>query len=411
MPSSRESGFSLIEIMIGVTVLGLMMMGTMQLSSSVSKQTRSIASTAEEGKMFRGAGQQMISLIEGADISSMFLNLPVSTEACATDQPCIREMSSENKLTDSTLSGVTRVQFFRDMQGAMLEKPAWEAKPAVVKYNAIIPASAYLGADKKYVTWPLVKDDTARPFVMLSRHKVGDYFTFIDAFAGDPVPSAADRWVLFESSRANLDIEKFRNLAFVLYNSFAPEQFFFQMATDVMDCKVADGSGESICFNIASAMNASVVTDVPPTVNLKDGKHYAIKLEKIPSAKLEPFVTALPGSTGSFFSQTGMQLIPHEVMSMQEAGNAHFSGDIDVRRVVHYYHVSSANSRIIAYPVEMSAFKLKSRVVGGKKTVEMLSRSFGATDDKPTMMGLPDSTRIYFARKVGTLEVSVLVYQ
>ncbi len=41
----------------------------------------------------------------------------------------------------------------------------------------------------------------------------------------------------------------------------------------------------------------------------------------------------------------------------------------------------------------------------------MLSRSFGATDDKPTMMGLPDSTRIYFARKVGTLEVSVLVYQ
>src|SRR5205823_3315153 len=155
-------------------------------------------------------------------------------------------------------------------------------------------------ADAQYVTWPILPGDTAHPFVILSRAKTADYFTFIDLFASSAPNPAAGGWALYQSSRAGADLKALKGSLVVVYNGYDPAQFTFQRVFDTLDCSKKTAQGDSLCFHpIARNLNPAFADNA----SLLDGKTYALWLEAIPSSALAGFrPTAAPGF-GSWWAE------------------------------------------------------------------------------------------------------------
>ncbi len=409
-PKNQSAGFSVLELTVGLTLFSVIALGSTGLLKGAFKKSQTIQAAAVESRIYKGPGQALIAAIEGADMALNFEHLPISASGCASaESPCVRKLGADGLLTDSSLPGVGSLEFFRDQEGALSGRKIFDATDTTeLKYNAPLTAEAVASADQQYATWPLIGGETTRPFVILHRGKISDYFTFIDSFATATPAAAAGSWALFSSSRPGADVAAVKGSLVVIYNGYDPEQFTFQRVEDTLDCSVKASTGDSICLQ-------SIALKLIPTftnkASLLDGKTYGISLKPVTAAEMSGLLPASSGAFGSWWAQEGsFDLFPTLSMSIQDPSAADFHGDPDVRKLAHFYHSKTFGAakdqpkgQMLVVPLTATAYRLADG--------SLLARTFGEHLEKTILRDLPPTSKIYFARRIGTQEVSLFQYQ
>lgn len=399
----NQRAFTLIETLFGVAIFAILVVGSIGFLQQFLEKSKQINSLARADGPFRSFGQKFATQLRGADVALAFQRQPVPTDGCGLEGPCLLKLDEHEKLLPagaSQVGGATTINFFSDTVGALTSKKiASVSGKTRILYSPPANLSALKGTkDRVYAGWTL-KDSASPAFVVMTRERTADSFSFLTPLATSNPSAAAGRWVIFQGSRDDLVAQSLIGSLLAIYNGHNTSQFLVQKITNAVSC-----ADSIICQNVAKALNPAF-----PLTNLTQAPHYALELQALDATMMPGLLQTGGHITTTWWEQPlALYMFPSLTASIYNNASSDFASPLDVRKLAHFYNSEKIKSELMAVPVEVYSYTLKNQT---SKKRKLVSKRFSDSKQSVVMEDIPAKQKVVFARLLGTSNVSVFLYE
>lgn len=398
----RARGFTLVEMLFAVVIVSVLTLAAIGFFKQFTLQARKVTDAGRMDGAFRSFGQHFLVDVKGADAALHFQRLPVPTSGCGLDGPCLLQLKADETLapaSSSVVGGAETVDFFSD-RSAELKTRSLGSKggKTQLRFEPPVNLSAIRGTDQRiYAAWTL-KSPSSPPFVLMTRSRTADYFVFAEQFASGSPSGSAGRWVIFEGSRADIEVEDLALGLVAVYNGHDPSQYFIQRIKSAISCRT-----NANCKTIAKALNPGFDVGL-----FASQPYFAFELEPVSENALSRFLPPAKGIKTRWWSQPQSHyMFPSLSASLNDAEDKDFATPIDARKLAHYYHAQQMKSQLMAVPIELRAYRIERK----RKSKILYEETFPNGRKKVALEDIPEKQSVVFGRLLGTSSVSVLLYE
>lgn len=406
MTKNTERGFSLMEVIIGVALLMIIGIGATTALNQYMKHSSRITMYGQQDTAFRSFAGEFNSLLKNSNVAPHFQRFPIPVSGCSLNGPCVQKLNIASQAFEAAsttdFGGATAIEFFSDYNANLFEQPAFgNGVDVKIKYRKRLDLRS-IKSDKAYdyyTTWTLI-DPNSKPFIVLSKSNAAGYLSFPDAYATASPNGAIERWTIFKGY-GNINISDFKKSFLAFYNGYNARQYWIQKIDDMISCS----ANLTFCKKVSVTLNPS-----QSTTSLSNG-YYAVKTSAITETLLGS--TFLPSITtyGQWWSQSAAAyLFPSSIGSFFMVQNSDFASPFDVRKVTHFFHSQTVRSQFLAIPVNLNSYGLKT-VKGKNRLVLRTIPQISAKQETTVMNDIPLDSKVVFARKIGTNQISVILYK
>ncbi len=405
-PVIGEKGFTLTEMLIAVALLMVMAIGATSALNRYMKQADRITKFGAQDSAFRSFAHEFNSLLKNSNVALFFQRLPIPTTGCGLSGPCVMKLHVDQQkfeaVNSTDFNGADAIEFFSDYEAKLYEQKmiAGDADTKI-KFRKRLDLRRIKNNKEYdyYTTWTLI-DRSSKPFVVLSKSKAEGYLTFQDAYGTANPPSTTGRWAIMKGF-GDINVADFKKSLLAFYNGYNARQFWIQKVENMVSCS----SNPTFCAQISTALNPSMPTSILAS------SYYAVNTAPVTSsdmgASFLPSITAF----GTWWTQpSGLYTFPTSVASMYHPQNSDLASPLDVRKVSHFYHGKGLKSQIMAIPVNLVSYALEKQNNRFQLKMKTLPQYTGKPEIT-VMNDIPPTNKVIFARKIGTNQVSVLLYK
>lgn len=409
----KNKGFTLVEVLIGILIMGVLMAGLSSMFDSTLKKKKKLKEQALFDNSFKGFGQRFQHLLKGADVATSFQLLPVRYKDCTGDGPCFFTMDAGGKIgtmAKSMLGGLNGINFFKDSGIKAYDRPLLtKDHPARIKYFRMpkYPTEVKMSKGKRYfVGWKL-KSLEKFPFTMVSRSGFPGYFELPSELA---TSKPTGSYVILKGSGSGLPVKEIENQLMIFYNGFNSKTYFFSKINKTGTC-----TPSNICPSIVSSRAPTQVDKFKSL--FKSGEYYYASIE-------------VPKDVGSFISSTSVRMVgnwwgqnsseypfPFKKSTIEDTVSPEGRNDLkkaDPFTMEHYLHTvrnpltnSKVNSQLFAIPVSFVKLYLKKQT---DKTKKLVMQTYEDRRKLKTILSdLDMNAEVYFSRQLSTNKVSAFV--
>lgn len=333
----KASGFTLVELMIVVALIGIIMYGIgsilVKSTSDNTKLTEDIVNTTDQTVF-----EQLIDEVSSELGPSIdFAHLPIKVTCSGpTDTACVRSYNQttgkyEWSTVTFTANTPTNIEFFKDQwttnSGSALvpiEPTGSGGTSRVLKNDKTLDANDIPSGKEYYATWVLA-DDMSPHFTALAYSKDSTIFILEQSsYTADPVKIAqAGQQAFYKpdppltSGSQQAKLNTFKNRLVLVQNPNNPFQQFVQVIADGSYCDqgVADCQNDWDAYLTGSVAHNTSPT-YPPSTNVltltsgnKTDNLVSLKLRTVSSAEFNAF-TGMTPITANYSALTGDQASP-----------------------------------------------------------------------------------------------------
>lgn len=405
----RARGFTLIEMLFAVAIMAVLAVAALGFFENFNQQARKTTELGRADSAFRSFGQKFLGQLQAADAAVAFQRLPVPVGGCGNgddqDGPCLLKLDAEEKLVaaESSLVGnATSVDFFADRSGSLSTRSLGDAASGLIlRYGKPLDLSQMRARKERvYATWRL-KDETSKPFVMMTRTRGADYFNFVGALA---YSSPSNRWVPWTGARPDINVQSLVGGLLAVYNGYDTRQYFVQRVVNAINCTNQLSNCKTRLGLAASDTNLNT-------------NAYALELENltVEAINLSRYMPAVAAASSWGAQAAALYMFPTLTASLEDAANTDFATPIHVRRLQHYFNSKNQKAQFMAVPIELHSYFLKNK---GKRRV-LLRQTYPSSQAVVMLEDIgPQKTEnngsqptVVFARLLGTSNVSVMLYE
>ena len=399
MKTNDQNGFSLLELMIAVSVSSVVVGGAIYYLNSFEKSKAALVKSSENNMNVSSIGANFEQVTERAGVSGAFMHLPIANStqgaSCDDSSPCVRSWDAANKRFSANSAGFpltyTSIEFYRDSSGELTdmnyELPKdWEYGAVSMRTSESFIWSPTAGTQDYYATWPLV-DENSKPFPMMVSSGSNDYFT-LPSLQGSNVPTNPS---FIKGTKTN-QTDVLINHYFVIYSALNLKHFFIKKISTAIECT-----------------SSNCIEDP----NIKAGQFFnKVKFEALTNGSLYNFFPTLNNvnSTNSWKNQNNFLYFPTQSFSLtgqSQAPDFNPGSNVTPHQIVHFYTAESRDLTIV--PVEFIFFYLKKGAMV-KNAQNILTQSYDLIQRKyKTVDNFTERTlavsfvgKVYISRKIGT---------
>lgn len=420
MKSSR-AGFSLVELMVGVGLIGLVSLVMGQYAISFLKQRTSLISFIDKSNI-GSFGSRIISIAENSEISELFIDLPVSSScSTATPIPCLQTIEDPSgKLTPYSGGGSAHIEFYRDNLSTWYKQPGATNSlstnfDAGVMMNNPLQGNVNGLMNTVSVTWPLV-DENSTEFPMMSRSRSGYAFKFVNSTAtsaAGAVPCTSADYALTSVERGlatsvNLSqyLSQLQGAPVVVYNPYMPQQYIVRYIYDIQSCE----NSNPRC-RLACGVSASTVIST---------NNFIIRLGEIDDAQVARFAPGLKSYMATNAGSTLWSFIFPTTLTTIVASSSASASDLSTFAMQSWAHFYDANSmspyNLFILPVQVSVYFFRKTSTDGIYSLKRRDFVGAPTKDNATsrMIDVQEiasvNGSVLFSRKLGSKTLRVSIY-
>lgn len=406
----RARGFTLIEMLFAVAIMAVLAVAALGFFENFNQQARKTTELGRADSAFRSFGQKFLGQLQAADAAVAFQRLPVPVGGCGNgddqDGPCLLKLDAQERLVaaESSLVGnATSVDFFADRSGSLSTRSLGDAASGLIlRYGKLLDLSQMRARKERvYATWRL-KDETSKPFVMMTRSRGADYFNSIEVLG---TGSPGNRWVAWTGARPDINVQGLVGGLLAVYNGYDTRQYFIQRVVNALNCTNELNQCKARIGNGASDLNLS------PNA-------YALELENLTTEtiNLSKFMPAVTSASTWGAQAAALYMFPTLTASIEDAAKADFATPVHMRRLLHYFNSETGQkSKFMAVPIELHSYFLKNK---GKRRA-LLRQTYPSSKVVVMLEDIgPQKTEnngsqptVVFARLLGTSNVSVMLYE
>ena len=415
-PIISNSGFTLMELVIGIGVTALLMVGVGSMMYESTKRNQQLSNKIDKVSDNRIASTSIINIAELAGLAGQYQHMAIPTSTGSTTGPAVRaqdpntaqfrNLSSKNQAGISIPPELPNdadnfVQFFRDSFGALrtkhlsdtarlLQSEPYQSSDAML--NGTSCAGTY---HQLYATWPLVTpmpcsngscQNTGDFFPALSHIKYNLYFRFKELSPDSAQAIHNSNFLFYEASAplagSGFSLSSLIDKFVIVHNSSDPGQHVFQLVAAAVDCSPVAAQTNSQCATVYNAYK-QVQTGIPADSNL-----VMLQLKSIDAdSHLSQY---LPTSvTNGFPSPNTISLFPTKIISLfysaspasdtPISGYTASTGDFDfIKRFSNAEWVKNgAPPALSVVPVELRALYLRKEAGDAKPRLVVSSYKNG----------------------------------
>jgi hypothetical protein len=424
-----------------------------------TQKTQVELSKLDETQQFGLLTKDFLKFSEGAGLSTVYLNLPISIKNCVDDsKPCLRKLgTNESFISPGAGDGATFpefkglkdkscVQFFRDSHGDLKFSSAYNLSGGMAEqvnrfqnYNLQETNSDY------YLTWPM-RDANSVPFILMKVRDVNQYFKLMadhTLFQYDHAAFEAKkdfRKAFFESNVSPEQAKDFIGYPFLIYGGKYQNQFGVYVAKDITFC---DGSPNTCKSGLGELIGSTDAVDAArfvlplgSTDPEQSPNVYMITLDKIDFAQDRFFAETVEGVKASLGDQAEDCFKPWAATSGADAQYLFPSGRLSVfnapadssaavtsdgfyNPMQYNKHASiEANTQemgaapyMFMIPIDIVRYTVRANKTTKEQgmTYALMSELWHMTEKKESMKvtNISGDKPFYFTRKLGSPEISL----
>lgn len=403
---ARANGFSIVELMVAVGLLGIVSLFVAEFGFNFSKNTGNIQKFVEQSSL-GSFGVRVVKLAETADLSSLFIHLPVSAYCSSLSLPCLQKIDPTTSETSAFTSSFLpkNFEFYRDTEGVFATmKASSQTNNATFDANFFInknltDTAMTATVNQASVVWPLV--NTSSPeFPVFTRSASDISFSFVSVTASSS--SSADAYVLttYIAGKSG-SLSDLLGVPVVIYNPYYPQHYVVQYLSEIIACR----------DDIASCKKR-----FPAQTTLINDNYVMIKLKEITATQYTNFAPNLK-NYATFSSTTSgdwSYLFPTKTPNLKAstaAGSADLSYPLSIAKWAHFYDANAMNPHdLFIMPVRWSVYFLKA-VANKPEYFSLMRRDFNglkALSEVPEISFIKGT--VMFSRKIGTKNLKFSVY-
>lgn len=404
----KQNGFSLVELLITCSLLGIVVFGAMTILQNQKKNEKSLEASSLKVIDISNTGTYFQNIASNAGLSQFFMHLPVKNSNCNDNQPCVRRWDAtkrtfENK-RPSSLAGFQNIEFFKDSSADLQLLPIQNSNYTAGSLHLITSEGLnYLppaGDDNYYATWPLI-NETSTPFIIMMKDS-SYFFTLMKELQKASTTSNPYRPTLLKSKEYIPEDISFKNKVFVTYSALNLKHFYIKQNKSFDSCK------GGACSDVLKSINAGF-----PENTISTQPYYKFELSSLDtsSALFRNFPTLSGASKNNIWpGQNGFLYFPYASFSViNNNGNiSDFSpvSDVDIKALSH----SSVTEQLITMPINFAFYRLKKSSKKGPKFFDLIEEKYLDVNSKTETVILSDiEGKVYFARKLGSPTLSLIV--
>ena len=405
----HANGFSMVELMIGVGLVALIALFASQFGTNFSKNRSDVQKFVEQSS-FGAYGPRFTKIAETADLSSLFLRLPISTSCTSLNMPCLKKIDPTTGESSSfSSSGLPKYfEFYKDKEAVFIPTKANSFKNAA-SFDAYYLSNKNLldtvmssVVNEASVVWPLTSASSPE-FPVLTRSVSDVSFSFVGASAS--TTAQYGKYVLVNYISGDTSgLLSLIGSPVVVYNPYYPQQFIIQYLSEIVSCKT----------NISACKNA--FTGNTAVLSAINQNSLIIILKEIDAVQYGNFAPNLKNYSPISLTSTGdwSYLFPTKTPNLKAAtsdSSSDLSSPIALARWAHFYHANSMDpSDLFIMPVRWSVYFLRS-VPDKDQYFSLIRRDFNGLKNhiETTEISLIKGS-VMFSRKIGTKTLRFSVY-
>jgi len=408
---AHANGFSMVELMVAVSLLGIVSLFIAEFGFNFSKNRGNIQKFVEQSSL-GSFGVRVVKLAETADLSSLFIHLPVPSYCSSLSLPCLQKIDA----TTSEASAFTNIsltknfEFYRDTEGVFSTiKASSQANNATFDANFFInknlsDTAMTATVNQASVVWPLTSP-LSPEFPVFTRSASDISFSFSNATADSSISADSYVFTTYISGQSG-NLNDLLGAPVVVYNPYYPHQYVVQYLSEIVAC--ADNI--SLCNKIRNIQ-------FPLLTTFSIGSnHVMLKLREITAAQYSSFAPNLKNYAS--FSSTSIgdwsYMSPTKTPNLKastSASSTDLSYPISIAKWAHFYDSNSMNPHdLFIMPVRWSVYFLKD-VADKPGYRSLMRRDFNGLKVSPE---IPEISfikgSVMFSRKIGTKNLKFSVY-
>jgi hypothetical protein len=400
------NGFSMIELMIGAGLIGLIVLFVAQFGTNFSKNRSDVQKFVEQSS-FGAYGTRFTRVAETADLSSLFLHLPISTSCSSLSAPCLQKIDPITGETSSFSANnlPKNFEFYRDTEGVFVQTKANSSK-SIVSFDAysftnkILTNTAMTAAvNQASVVWPLT--GTSSPeFPVLTRSASDVSFSFVASTASSAAPAGQQVLASYITGKTG-SLSDLLGSPVIVYNPYYPQQYVVQFLSEIVACK----TNISLCKQKFPYVAATI-----------NDNHVMLVLKEIEPNQYGNFAPNLKNY--SLFASTASgdwsYLFPTKTPNLKAITSV-FSSDLAsplaIPKWAHFYDANAMSPYdLFIMPVRWSVYYLKN-VPDKPDYFSLIRKDFnGLKNSIETLEVSLLKGSVTFSRKIGTKNLKFSVY-
>lgn len=402
----QANGFSMVELMIGAGLIGLIVLFIAQFGDNFSKNRSAVQKFVEQSS-FGAYGARFIKIAEIADLSSLFLHLPISTSCSSLNVPCLQKIDpTTGEASAFSASSLPKsFEFYRDKEGVFTQTKANSMK-ASASFDAffftnknLMDVAMTATVNQASVVWPLTSPSSPE-FPILTRSASDVSFSFVGSSASSS--AAYGQYVLTTYIAGKLgNLNDLLGSPVIVYNPYYPQQYIVQYLSEIVSCK----ANISLCKQKFPVQSASITEN-----------HVMVVLKEIDSTQFRNFAPNL--NDYSMFASTSSgdwtYLFPTKTPNLKAvtSGSANdLASPLAIARWGHFYDANAMSPYdLFIMPVRWSIYYLKT-VPNKPDYFSLFRKDFNGlkTLTETIEISLLKGS-VTFSRKIGTKNLKFSVY-
>lgn len=406
---ARANGFSMMELMVAVGLLGIIILFVSQFSTNFSKNRNDVQKFVEQSS-FGAYGPRFTKIAETADLSSLFLRLPISASCSSLGAPCLQKIDpTTGEVFSFSSAGLPKYfEFYRDKEAAFVQTKA-NSQKNIVNFDAyfllnknLMDTTMNAVVSQASVVWPLTSPSSPE-FPILTRSASDVSFSFVGASAS--TSAKYGKYVLANYIAGNTgNLTNLLGSPVIIYNPYYPQQYVIEYLSEIVSCKAnISRCKETFADNktAAASINHNSVMLILKEIEANQYGSFAPNLKDYSPLSLT--------ATGDW-----NYLFPTKTPNLKAAtanSSSDLSAPLAIARWAHFYHANSMEpSDLFIMPVRWSVYFLKD-VPERAGYFSLMRRDFNGLNkiaDIPEISLIKGS--VMFSRKIGTKNLRFSVY-
>lgn len=454
-----QRGYSLVEVMVGVGILGILVLVGLSAYQYFNKETQQKISELNATQQFALLTKDLLSFSESAGLSTLYLNMPIRVRDCEPGRPCLSERGTVPATdcpegqqcpavpgwvpvaTDSiprSLQNQPCTQFYRDSFGRLITKPAFPDTSTSFELTPSFRDFRHSSADRDLtLTWPLL-DETSAPLLLLKVRSISSYFSLNGgmSFGRESLLSSANAdptmmTAVFDSEMSPKEAEGFVGYPMLFYGAQFQGHFAYYYAHSILACadnveaclrEVADKvyrnpDGGELPVSIRNSITARSFV-----INLRPIDQTSAFFSEIYSRVNVPAGEDLTGCHYSWGAkqEASQYLFPSGLLSIYNTNVPISEVNPDSRgyfnptaynKYAAYEMPNSSNQAPFAQllPVDLIRYSIERTDSGGDRSPkrDLVARLWHATEEKKITKITNLTAPFYFTRKLGSSEFGI----